>query len=551
MPNSRDQSLHKADSTLRMLVRLILIPIGIVLPLSVAICFVQCLQEEKTRLYFIGLDGCCFYIATGLAGFVAIGIGIVHFKPRKRYLLISVAVVAAVFFGASKLLRIDGYNGDRTPRITWRWKPKAENNIKAYLTSRKLTEMELSVEKVFRPTPTDFPEIHGVHRTARIDSLDLETNWSKVPPTLLWRHPVGLGWSGFAVVGHAAVTLEQRDEFECVVCYDVRTGVELWCHQEAARFNHEHGDGPRSTPTIREGRVYSMGATGILTCVDFSTGELHWRQSVFAGPTSQNLIFGMSGSPLVVDGLVVVTPGAGVGAAAIAYDVDTGLMVWSSGDDPASYASPVAATLLGTKQILNFNGAGLRSLGLDGQPLWFQPWVTQGDSRVNVAQPMVVSDNLHAEDGVKVLISSGYDKGTAMLKIFYADDRWSSEVLWESKLLKSKLSSFVIHENFAYGFDNGILACIDLTNGKRSWKAGRYGHGKMLLVKGRLLIQAESGEVVLVAATPTAHLELARFVALTSKTWNEMAVAGDVLVVRNDCEAAAIRLPVIERTTLN
>ena len=195
---------------------------------------------------------------------------------------------------------------------------------------------------------------------------------------------------------------------------------------------------------------------------------------------------------------------------------------------------------------MSFNGSGLRSVGLDGQSLWFQPWVTQGDSRVNVAQPKVISDNATTADSVKVLISSGYDKGTALLNVSYVDDRWSSEVLWESKLLKSKLSSFVVHENFAYGFDNGILACIDLTNGKRVWKGGRYGHGKMLLVRNRLLIQAESGEIVLVAATPSAHLELARFEALTSKTWNEMALAGEVLVVRNDCEAAAVRLPVNE-----
>jgi len=508
--------------------------------------FVQWLQEEKTKLFFIGLDGMCFYLAIGLFALAAIGLGIIRFRPRKRYLLVSVVAVSLVLFGASKMLRIDGYNGDRTPRISWRWKPKTEHNIKAYLTSRRVNEMELSLESVFRPTMNDFPEIHGVNRTAKIDSLDLKTNWNTDAPTLLWRHPVGLGWSGFAVVGNAAVTLEQRDEFECVVCYDVRTGVELWCHREGTRFNHEHGDGPRSTPTICDGRVFTMGATGIVTCLEFSTGEENWKQSVFSDPKSQNLIFGMSGSPLVIDELVVVTPGAGVGAAAIAYDMITGEMAWSSGDDPASYSSPVAATLFGRKQVLSFNGAGLRSFGLDGQNLWFQPWVTQGDSRVNVAQPMVISEKATTADSVKVLISSGYDKGTALLNVSYVDHCWTSEVLWESKLLKSKLSSFVVHENFAYGFDNGILACIDLTNGKRAWKGGRYGHGKMLLVRNKLLIQAESGEIVLVAATPTGHIELARFEALISKTWNEMALAGEVLVVRNDCEAAAVRLPVNE-----
>lgn len=127
-----------------------------------------------------------------------------------------------------------------------------------------------------------------------------------------------------------------------------------------------------------------------------------------------------------------------------------------------------------------------------------------------------------------------------------SNEGWSPEILWESKLLKSKLSNFVVHQNFAYGLENGILVCIALANGERLWKSGRYGHGKILLVRDSLLIQAESGEIVLVAASPKAHQELAKFEALTSKTWNNLALAGDVLVVRNDREAAAFRLPVNE-----
>ncbi|MCY2985234.1 MAG: PQQ-like beta-propeller repeat protein [Planctomycetota bacterium] len=540
------EACPKTTTIVRRLFSAFIIPIGIGVPLSVAILCVQLLQEEKTKLFFIGLDGMCFYLAAGLLFLVIMGIALLRFRPRLIYLFVSVLAISSVFYGASKLLRIDGYNGDRTPRIVWRWKPKAEQHIKEYLTSRKVPEIALSIENLFRPTLNDFPEIHGGNPATRMDRVDIQSDWNTNPPKLLWRHPVGIGWSGFAVVGNAAVTLEQRDEYECVVCYELHNGIELWCHREKARFNHEHGDGPRSTPTIHDGRVYSMGATGIVTCLEFKTGEKHWSQSVFSDPTTQNLIFGMSGSPLFVDGLVVVTPGAGVGGATIAFDMQTGAMVWSSGDDPASYASPIVATLFGKKQILSFNGAGLRSFALDGQALWFQPWVTQGESRVNVAQPVVVSESTRLEDGARVLISSGYDKGTALLNVSLDKDRWSSQVVWESKSLKSKLSSVVVHENFVYGFDNGILACIDLTNGKRSWKAGRYGHGKMLLVRNKLLIQAESGEVVLVAANPTAHLELARFEALTSKTWNEIALSGNIMVVRNDCEAAAILLPINE-----
>ena len=529
------------------------LPIVIGLGLSFAISFGKWLQEEQSRLFFIGLDGMCLYLAIGSAVMFAVVIAIIYFRPSRRTIVPTCAVIVLLCFGASKLIRIDGYNGNRTPRIIWRWAPQAETQIKTYLTSKTRIDMIPVSLDVFTPSEHDFPELLGKDRLARVNHVDLESNWVLEQPRLLWRHPVGLGWSSFAVVGNAAVTLEQREENECVVCYELRTGVELWCHSELTRFNHEYGDGPRSTPTIRDGRVFSMGATGALTCVDFKSGEPIWKQSVFTNAKSQNLIFGMAGSPLVFQDTVVVTPGAGEGASAIAYSVDTGSEIWRSGNDQASYASPVSAPICGQMQILSFNGEGLRSYAADGKSLWLQPWVTQGDSRVNVAQPIVLGVNEvdqptgtdeNGNPWAKILISSGYDKGTALLKVTRVDESWTPEVIWESNQLKSKLSNFVVYQNHAYGLDNGLLTCIDLKTGERVWKRGRYGHGKLLLVKDKLLIQAESGEILLVAATPKAHSELAKCDALSSKTWNNLALAGNVLVVRNDREAAAFELPI-------
>jgi outer membrane protein assembly factor BamB len=509
-------------------------------------------QEERTKLLFIGLDGMCFYLAIQLAVLVSAIVATLYFRPSRRTLATIGGLVLAAYFGFSSLVRVDDYFGNRTPQYSWVWTPKAEEKIKTYLTSRTTKDLSLIAEDLFLPTNTDFPELMGKGGTAIIEHCQLATNWDERPPKILWRHPVGLGWSSFAVVGNAAVNLEQRDDQECVVCYDIRNGTELWSHGETLRFNHEHGDGPRTTPSIHNGRVFSFGATGVLTCIDFKSGKLIWKQSVFDDPVTQNLLFGMSGSPLVLNGMVIVTPGAGKGSSAIAYDADTGSEQWRSGDDPASYASPMAVSLCGDSQILSFNGAGLRSYSESGESLWLQPWVTQGDSRVNVAQPIPLSsDQIDQATGsdssgakwAKVLISSGYDKGTALLKIMRLNNQWTSEVIWESKHLKSKLSNFVAYENYAYGLDNGILTCIDLKTGEREWKKGRYGHGKMLLVQNNLLILAETGEVVLVKAAPDSHQELAKFEALTSKTWNNIALAGDILVVRNDREAAAYQLP--------
>ncbi len=535
---------------------LLLLVVGVGLTLSFAILGIQWLQEERARLLFIGLDGMNTYLAIGAAALLVAIVVLVRIKPSPKSLALGGMLMFVICFAASNVLRIDGYYGNRTPRITWSWTPRAELEMKSYLASSQRKRVREVAPDIFVATGNDFPELMGTHRRGRIDGVNLNPNWSKHPPTELWRHPVGLGWSSFAIVGCAAVNLEQRDDLECVVCYDVRTGTEIWCHSEQTRFKHEYGDGPRSTPTIRNGRVFSMGATGILTCVELKSGDLVWKQSVFNDPTTENLLFGMTCSPLVVDGLVIVTPGAGNGAAAIAYKMQTGEEVWRSGDDPASYASPTAATICQETQILSFNGAGLRSYALDGTELWLQPWITQGESRVNVAQPIVLgsSDTIPAKDNdqnpsqwTNVLISSGYDKGTALFKVTRAEQRWSSEIVWESKLLKSKLSNVVIFKDSAFGLDNGILTCIDLKDGSRSWKGGRYGHGKVLLIQDKLLILAESGEIVLVEATPNEHRELSRFQALSSKTWNHFALAGDLVLVRNDREAAAFRLESIPR----
>jgi outer membrane protein assembly factor BamB len=296
--------------------------------------------------------------------------------------------------------------------------------------------------------------------------------------------------------------------------------------------------------------VFSLGANGLLTCLSLETGELLWKQATLADPEKDNVLWGMSGSPLVYDGQVMVTPGAGEGASAMSFLIGNGNEAWRSGDDRAGYSSPIEVEMCGERQLLSFNGAGLRSYAVDGTPLWLHPWLTQGESqRVNVAQPVLIPNSVvgsrkeRAAQPARVLISSGYDNGTALIEVTRERDEWKVREVWTSKHLKSKMSNFVLHENYIYGLDNGILTCIDLVDGQRKWKRGRYGHGQMLLVGDKLLIQAETGEIVLVAATPDEHRELSKFNALFSKTWNNIALAGNILVVRNDREAAAFELP--------
>jgi outer membrane protein assembly factor BamB len=523
------------------------IPIASGLALSCLICLVKWLSEDSARFFFIGLDGMRGLLGAAAFFSFVIVVALIKLRLPIRTLMSMIGVAIITICGLSQLVRVESYNGDRTPRFTWRWTPNAEQDVKSYLASnRSKTALNLGQE-LFETTAHDCNGLLGPNRNGSFQGIQLADNWRDSSPRLLWRHPIGIGWSGFAVVGHAAVNLEQREDQECVVCYDARTGTELWCYGETTRFTNEHGDGPRSTPTIQDRRVVSLGATGILTCIDLETGALHWSKSVFEISAKQNLLFGMTGSPLVFDDKVVVTPGAGIGSSILCYSLATGEELWRGGDDPASYASPSLAEIAGHRQILSFNGSGLRSYSLKGSPLWFEPWVTQGESRVNVAQPLVVKhyfDNDSETSNTHVLISSGYDKGTALLNVAQRNGEWKCEVLWTSHQLKSKLSNILVHEGYVYGLDNGLLTCLNLTDGKRAWKQGRYGHGKLLLVGDKLLILAESGELVLVAADSASHRELGRFQALDSKTWNYFSLSGNVVLLRNDREAAAYELPV-------
>lgn len=544
-PKSNSTTLSKSTPEKCSTWFLLMMPVGVGLVLGLVINIVRSLQEVDTRSIYLGLDGMRLPLAMIASALVAIVIAIAWIRPTLK----SIAALSVLFaisgYTFYRTVRIESFYGNMLPRLAWRWSPTAEHEITTYFTSASSSVKKLEVRNGFRETETDFPGFLGAQRDATVRGVELASDWDQHPPKLLWRHPVGLGWSSFAVVGKAAIDLEQRGASECVVCYDVRTGDELWCHAEPSRFEDEHGDGPRSTPTIYAGKVLSMGANGTLTCLEFSTGNLIWKCETLPNPKEQNLLWGMSGSPLVIDDQVVVTPGAGRGASALSYSLETGHEVWRSGDDRAAYSSPILSQICGEQQLLSFNGAGLRSYALDGTPRWLHPWLTQGESqRVNVAQPVVLpNDPTLAAGPTRVLISSGYDNGTALLEIQRQGVDFKAKVIWLSKNLKSKMSNFVVYGPHIYGLDNGILTCLDLNDGGRRWKRGRYGHGQMLLVGDKLLIQAESGEIVLVAASPDGHQEFAKFNALFSKTWNNLALAGNVLVVRNDREAAAFELP--------
>jgi hypothetical protein len=368
-----------------------------------------------------------------------------------------------------------------------------------------------------------------------ITGVRIATDWSASPPKELWRRPVGPGWSSFAVRGDLIYTQEQRGEEELVSCYRFSTGDPVWSHRSRARFYESNGGpGPRGTPTVHNGRVYTVGATGIVNALDADTGAPIWTRDAARDTGAPLPGWGFTSSPLVAGGLVIVAASGRL----VAYDLAGGEPRWTRRTKGGGYSSPHLATIGGVTQVLLMSGGGITSVApADGAVLWEHAWV----EGVNIVQP--------AFAGSDVLVAAGdMMGGTGLRRIAAANGSsgWRVTERWTSRALKPYFNDFVVHEGHAYGFDGSILASIDVGTGERKWKGGRYGEGQLLLLADQdiLLVLSEEGELALVSATPDAFKEISsRFKAIEGKTWNHPVLVRDVLLVRNGEEMAAFRLP--------
>jgi len=461
-----------------------------------------------------------------LAGSGALGLWWLFLsRVRWRWRILGVAACLGPLLLMAALFRLRGMSGDLLPILEFRWQGAS---------------LPAQVDPHGPPAEVTtngpwFPQFLGPNRDGVLSGPELETNWTAHPPQILWRLKAGPAWSGFVVAGDYAITQEQRGEQECVVAYELRTGRPLWLHAGPAHFNTTvAGEGPRATPAIASNRVFAFGATGLLVCLDLVTGRALWTQDVLKVSGGKLPDWGFTSAPLVVNDLVMVHGGEDTSRSLFAFRAADGALAWSAGDAEPSYASPQLVELAATPQVLAFNH-GLISAHdpVSGATLWSQPW---GNGNVVCSSPVVVSSN-------RVFFSSGYGYGAELFALTNRAGRFSATRLWKSPRLKSKFGHLFLREGCVLGLDDGVLAAVDLVDGSLRWKEGRYGHGQGLLVGNLYLLMAESGELVLLRPTRDAPNELARFRVFKAKTWNPIALAGDLLLVRNDQEAACLRLP--------
>jgi outer membrane protein assembly factor BamB len=450
---------------------------------------------------------------------------------RWKTRLLSFAAIACAIGAFAACFRISGVTGNLIPILSLRW---SRSRWDPTPVAPKTGAPPPAVAKLDVVDPLDYPRFLGPAANATVTGARLVTDWKARPPRQVWRHPVGAGWSSFAIASGHAVTQEQRGEDELVVCYGLATGDVEWTHADKVHFDEViGGEGPRATPTIAGGRVYAVGATGILNCLDGATGAAIWSHDFVKENGAHVNEWGKACSPLVFEKRVIVSAGGKEGRSLVAYQTDTGELAWSGGNDRSGYGSPILAELAGEMEILIFNHGGLAAHDpSSGKVIWEHPWQHE---HPNVSQP--------AWNGNRVLVSSGYGVGCELLEVRKTADAIAPATLWKGASLKSKLSNIVIRDGFAYGLDDGILACIDLADGHRAWKQGRYGHGQLLLVGDVFIVQCESGDLALVAARSDACEQLARISVLSDKTWNHPAFRPPFLLVRNHKEAACYELP--------
>lgn len=463
--------------------------------------------------------------------------------PIRRGLMYLALCLGWLAFG---LVRIDGTTGALVPELNWRWTKKPEQAILDKLGERQTVEVKTGTEVA----AGDWAEFRGPNRDNKITGVSLNTDWDTAPPKKIWEVDVGPGWGAFAVVGDRLYTMEQQGGDEAVICLDAATGKMAWKgpFKYPAFFKEKiSGAGPRCTPTVKDGKVYTFGATAMLSCLDAVTGEKVWQIDARAatGANPPTPFWGYASSPLVVRGRVIVcVPDKGTAA----FSATDGSLLWAAGDATHGYGSGQLVTAGGVEQVLMLSNHGLESFDPDsGKRLWEHAWKMAGGNRS--LQPVVIGEG-------EYLVTSGVGTvmGTRRVKVTRsggvsaeAEPKWDVQTLWETG---AKFSPYyndgVVHGGFFYGFSGKNFICVDLATGKLKWDEGPvHGNGQVLLFadSGQLLVTSEFGKMVLVKCNPEEYTEEGSSPTVAGKMWNHAAYARGKLYVRSDKKAACYDLP--------
>lgn len=380
---------------------------------------------------------------------------------------------------------------------------------------------------------SEWPQWRGPNR----DGISLETGWRKDwlenPPNVIWRKPIGEGFSGISIVNGKIYTMFAEGNDEFAVCLDADTGREIWRKKTGENFSDwQGGDGPRSTPLIDGNIAYFLSGYGKLLARDTETGNEIWSsdlQKEFGAKPPQ---WGFSCSPLIDGNALYIEGGGNPGSALIAYQKTTGDVLWASQTDKTGYSSPISVTVNGIHQIIFFTGTKIISVSpSQGTLFWSKEWRTSYD--INAATPVFISPN-------KLFISSGYDVGSALYEMTVTNGEVSADQIWKSRRMKNRMNTSVFFEGYIYGFDTKFLRCIDAQNGEEKWAARGFGEGTLVLSDGHIIALNEKGTLVLAEANPDQFTQIVSIKLMNGKCWTVPTLSGGKLFVRNESEIVSL-----------
>jgi outer membrane protein assembly factor BamB len=394
-----------------------------------------------------------------------------------------------------------------------------------------------------------WPQYRGPNGDSTAPAESGAITWSGGQPKEVWKTETALGFSSFSVADGRAITLvaaegDAGEIAQTCVALDAQTGEQLWSYAlnkhdygrhggGAGARGNKGGDGPRSTPTIDGDRVYVYDAQLLLVCLKADSGELIWKVDVLNDFQGSNINWSNAISP-VVDGERVYVAGGGAGQSMMALNKLTGEVIWKTGDEEMTHATPIVREIQGKQQVIFFMQSGLIALNpTDGVELWRAPF----DYRTSSAASPVVDGNL-------VYCSAGYGVGAGLFEI---GDSMSVKEVWKKpNRLMNHWSTPVLHEGHLYGlfsfkrYGTGPLQCVELATGEIKWEKKGFGPGNCILVGEKLVVLSDSGELVLVKAVPDAYEELARAKVLKGKCWSTPAYSDGKVYVRSTLEGACI-----------
>ncbi len=376
----------------------------------------------------------------------------------------------------------------------------------------------------------DWPQFLGPTRNGVTTETGLLTTWDEKGPPVVWDKEIGEGYSAPVVVGERLILFHRVGNEDVVECFDAMNGKPKWRFAYPTAYEDAlgKGNGPRSTPTVADGKVYTLGAQGALYCLELDKGTKVWSHELHKDYKVKPSYFGVGTSPLVEGDLLLVNVG-GKGAGIVAFNKTDGKEVWKATDHDASYSSPVAATIDNVRQVVFFTREGVVSVDpTNGNVRFNKRWRARIDASVNAATPVVVGD--------QVFVTASYGTGAllAQVKKDKLEEVWSND-----EALSCHFDTPVYRDGYLYGFDGreesgAELRCVEMKTGAVKWSKKGFGTGSLLLVGDRLLLLSEGGDLVSLAATPDKFDEKGRATVLKSPVRAYMALANGRLYARDN-----------------